>query len=155
MHKLVARRAAVPEVTKAGRPDNPMLPCEPFEHFLKVIRLHVSLPGSNRDRQWKFPEDARDLKDALLFETQPLNLELDHLPQPLRRLQTDQFQWYFDLPGSILDGDQSSVSHVVQSSYHEQWISFGMTIDQSSYAFCRRFSCRLDRKIFGNLSLPQ
>src|ERR1700720_257803 len=109
-----------------------MLPREPLEHFFKGIGLHVSHPSSNRDRQWKFPEDARDFKDTLLFEAQALNLELDHLPQTLRRLQTDLFQWHFDLPGSILDGDQSSVSHVVQSSYHEQWIAFGMTIDQSS-----------------------
>src|ERR1700692_1433588 len=109
-----------------------MLPRESLEHFFKSIRLHVSHPGSNRDRQWKFPEDACDLKDALLFEAQPLNLELDHLPQTLRRLQTDLFQWHFDLPGSVLDGDQSSVSHVVQCGYHEQWIAFGMTIDHSS-----------------------
>src|ERR1700680_1957866 len=108
-----------------------MLPRESLEHLLKGIRLHVCHPCSNRDRQWKFPEDARDLKDALLFEAKPLNLELDLLPQPPRRLQADLFQWHFDLPGSILDGDQSAVSHVVQSSYHEQWIAFGMAIDQS------------------------
>src|ERR1700676_5095214 len=109
-----------------------MLPRQPLEHLLKGIRLHVCHPCSNRDRQWKFPEDARDLKDALLFEAQPLNLELDHLPQTLWRLQTDLFQCDFYLRDSILDGDESSCSHGVQSSYHKQWIAFGMTIDHSS-----------------------
>jgi len=80
MHKFVAGGRTVPVILETSRADNLMAPRESLEQFFNGVRLDVSHRGTNRDRQWKFPEDARDLKDALLFEAQPLDLELNHLP---------------------------------------------------------------------------
>src|SRR5229473_4545659 len=106
-----------------------MPPSKPVEQFFDGVWLKGGDSGSNRDRQRKFPEHARDLKNSLLLLAQPLDLEFDHMPQTLRCFQIDFLQGYLEVPASVLGGNQTAVFHVLQDCHHEQGIASGVAMD--------------------------
>src|SRR5271166_3894129 len=115
-------------VTLRSGPVRERTPSCPPHHVLPARQVFTSafefllVHGRAEDvciRRERHARHARELQHSLLVRAQFLDLEFDHLPQGLRRLQMNALEWQLDLPRPVFDRDHTPVSQVVHYGHHE------------------------------------
>ncbi len=125
------RDRPVRKLLERSRTQNVSAAGQSLTHLLEVARIGVHGRRSPRDdRECAILSEARHLEHLLFLRAEPLDLNLDHLPETLGYGELDLVQGAPELPALLSTRDEPPPDEVVQGGDHEQGIPLGVLVDE-------------------------